>query len=164
MAQPERPTFIATGETCRRLNVERSQLQNLFPLIPYLYVSKRETRLFIGEYIDGYATYLRERQARPTLATARAYLGTPNAQDIIRRVTTEFNQTLATKITFTPTELTKLLNIGRMTVTTWHQNKVFSVVRQEVRPKRDRGKETREVLLIPSGELRKALEWKIPRA
>ncbi|HKX24663.1 MAG TPA: hypothetical protein VJM46_05490 [Candidatus Saccharimonadales bacterium] len=127
-------------------------------------MSRRETRLFIGEYIDGYAAYLRQQQASPTLATARAYLATADAQEIIGRVTGQFNRTLATKITFTPTELTQLLNIGRMTVTTWHQNKVFPIIKQKVRPKRDRGKGPREVLLIPSSELRKALEWKIPRA
>jgi hypothetical protein len=161
-SQPE-PTFIATGQAHARLGIVRSQLQNLFPHLLYLYVTKRETRLFSAAYIDAYATYLRERSQQATIATARAFARTAQAQDIVTEVTTRVDTILREKIIFTPQEVMQLLNVAKMTITSWHQGNVFTVRRQKVTPKRNRGKEQREILLIPAKELRAALEWHKPQ-
>ncbi len=162
MTQPQgAKALIATGEAAQRLGIGRSTLQNMFDYIPYLYVWKRETRLFPASYIDAYATFLRQNSKQATVPTARAFWATEEAQRLYQEAQDRITSGLS-GITLNAGELMKLLCIGRMTITSWHQAGVFQVVSQTVKPKRNRGKGPKQVLLIPCREVRQALVWKAP--
>lgn len=153
--------LISTQEAAKRLRVKRSQLQNLFPYLPHIYIAKRQTRLFVGPYIDAYAETLQGRGA--TLRTVVDFARTERAQQLIRDAQTRINEALSNQASFNAKEVMALFCIGRMTVTQWGEAGVFSVVRRSVPPKRDRGQRRSETLLILSTELRQAFTWRVPQ-
>jgi len=147
--------FLATGEAAERLKVGRSQLQKLFSYLPYLYITKRETRLFPTLYIDAYAAYLQREGLKATIGSARAFGHTDEAR-------LQFQQQLESRFAFTAAEVASMFCVSRMAITNWHQGGVFTPLRQTVRPKRDRGKGKKTILLIGRDELRRACEWRVP--
>lgn len=154
--------FLATGATATRLGVTRSQLQNLFPYLPYLYISKRQTRLFPAAYIEAYAASLSRCGKPATIGTARSFWTTPGAGSILDAAQTRIKESLNSNIHYTANELMALLDVSRMTVTVWYQGGVFRAIRQQNPPKRARGKSWRVTLLIPAADVKKALVWKLP--
>lgn len=161
MPAQEQPALIVTGEVARRLEIGRPTLQNMFGSIPHLYVTRRETRLFPAPYIDAYVAYLRQRYQPAIIATAREFWATQEAQRLTEAAQQRIEAGLR-GMTLTTSELMSLLCISRMAITNWHQAGVIRVVEQTVRPKRSRGKGPKKVLLIPTSEVRQALEWRLP--
>jgi len=153
MSNQEPSLFIVTSKTRARLGIVRTQLQNLFPLLPHLYVTRRETRLFVAAYVDAYATYLREHGERATLSTARAFAKTPQAHIITQDVKNRVDTILSTRVVFYPQEVSEFLGVGRSTITDWYASGLLTAVN----PRR-----SRQARFIPASELRTALEWKLP--
>lgn len=112
------PPFLTLGKAQEKLNVtNRSQMQNLFPLLPHLYVKQRQTRLFPAGYINKLAEFLEGRSA--TMPLVRQFNQTDAARQLRTQVQSEFSAALDAKIEHTPTEVAALLGVSRATVSGW---------------------------------------------
>jgi hypothetical protein len=154
--------FISTNEACKRLKVTRSQLQKLFPSIPYLYVWKHETRLFPAEYIDAYSARLRGNSLRVEVHTARDFWKNMETQRLLTSIMKRYSQSLASQERFTANETVALLGVGRMTITHWYQSRALEVIIIPRTPKRDRGRDQRMEVFVTNSALAKALRWVLP--
>jgi hypothetical protein len=73
------PNFISLGDAREQLNVSsRSQMQNLFPHLPHVYIKSRQTRLFPAGYIRGLAEHLDGRSDTSTRARVQRHRYCPS--------------------------------------------------------------------------------------
>lgn len=121
MSEPQRaPAFIPTGEVTRRLGgISRSMLQHMFDHLPYLYVTRVETRLFPAAYINAFAAYLRRTGQKATVPTAASFWRTDEAQRLYAVAVAQFHAGLSRQ-TLTGRELSMLLGISYHTIMGWH--------------------------------------------
>src|SRR5688500_6310275 len=100
------------------LNVtNRSQMQNLFPFIPHLYVSQRQTRLFPTSYINTLAGNMHGRSATPQ--RVRRFNATSAAQRLIVQMQTDLAAAIDQREEHTPAQVADILSVARATVSGW---------------------------------------------
>lgn len=146
------PHFLSTEVTAKTLRITRSQLQNLFPYIPYLFVPKRSVRLFPATYIKAFAKFMEDEHCtKATVALALNFWRLEESRQLVIAQQGLVTNSLDTTQHYTAAQLMELLSIARMTVTNWAQGAVFKIERV--------GRDLR----IPSSELRAALVWRTPR-
>lgn len=149
MSQPNRSS-LATGEVAKRLRITRPTLQNMFDYIPYLYVVKKETRLFPAAYIDAYVSYLGQTKQSATIDSAATFWrDAEEAQRLYREAVTRFKGGLS-GFTLTSRELAGVLGVPYSTVMNWSSTGALVVVR---------GKQG---VLFPCDRVKTAIVWRTP--
>lgn len=100
------------------LNVtNRSQMQNLFPFVPHLYVPQRQTRLFPTSYINALNGHLNGRSA--TLALVRQFNTTADARRLIVEMQADLTAAIDQRKEHTPAQVADILSVARATVSGW---------------------------------------------
>lgn len=160
------PPFLTLGKAQEKLNVtNRSQMQNLFPLLPHLYVKQRQTRLFPTSYITKLVEFLKGRSA--TMPLVRQFNQTDAARLLRMQMQSELSAALDAKVEHTPTEVAALLGVSRATVSGWtlsgtvsHNEKKLhkgQIVPMGPRQRRVMGRQ-----FITPQMIRDAIKWVIP--
>lgn len=149
--------FLTVGDVCALLRISRSQLQNLYPLLPHLNITvsrrpARQTRLFVGDYVEMYADMLNYQRVEATIATARDFAASMVARAIISRAGTAFMADVTARNAHSPDQVATLLGISRSTAFAWTRSGVFQGVQT-----------TPKGLKVPSASILRAAQWSIPR-
>ncbi len=161
------PRFLTLGSAQQKLNVtNRSQMQNLFPFVPHLYIRQRQTRLFPASYINALARFLNGRSA--TLELARQFNRTGPAQQLRQEMQDEFTAALDAKAEHTPVEVAALLSVSRATVSGWTLSGTLAfnekkLQKGQIVPMGPRQRRVMGRQFITPQMIRDATEWVIPR-
>ena len=161
------PRFVTLGTAQEKLNLtNRSTLQNLFPLVPHLYVQKRQTRLFPTSYLNKLAEFLGGKSA--TIGLVRRFNATADARHLFTEMQEEFAAAIDAKDEHTPTEVAALLCVSRATVSGWIQSRALAFTEKKLQKGQivPMGPRQRRVMgrqFITPQMIRDAAKWVMPR-
>ena len=134
--------FLGPGEVLKILNTNRSQLQNLLPYLPHIYVGERGTHLFPTGYIQALNQFLQGRT--PTIALVSTFNQTPEASQQVLTAIQGLQSLLESNSGgLTVAQVATLLGLGLSTVWIWAQLGVVTAV-------------------ITPQSLKECLKWQMP--
>ena len=143
----------------------RSQIQNLFPLLPHVYYAERQTRFFPSGYIAGLAGFLDGRSA--TLKLVREFNSLSQAVELYQKAVVDLATAIEAKEEYTPTEVAELFSVGRATVSGWIQAKKLPFEEKKLQhgqivPMGPRQQRVMGRQFITATTLRQLFEWATP--
>jgi len=127
-----------------------------------MYLTRLESRYFLTEYVDEYVVWLRQTGARVGRRSSEAFARTAKARQLLETLTSRVEARFKEKENLSRADVMQLMNVSSMTVTQWNQKNVVPMQRAKLEPKRYRGKQPRDVLVISSKALRKVMVWCLP--
>lgn len=158
--------FLPLGQARAELNVtNRSQMQNLFPLLPHVYFVKRQTRFFPAIYIASLADFLAGRSA--TLSLVREFNKTPLAAELYRSAVADLEAAIGEREEHTPGQVAELFDVTRATVNGWTRSRDLPYTEKKLQggqivPKGPRQRRTGGRQFIAASTLRQHFKWVSP--
>lgn len=162
--------FLPLRDAREQINLAtRSQMQRLFPFLPYLYIeqprSHSRTRLFPAGYIYGLRHYLDGRSA--TKALVEAFNATDEARALFEMTQERLAAKIAMDEEYMPHQVAAMLDVHWTTVSGWVRSGALPYEEKrlkdgEIVPKGPRQRRTKGRQFVTAEMLRTVFQWASP--